>query len=437
MKKYIDKLIDVTLTTLGIFKYYLYYCRSDRFNEEQISRLQSEKLRRLLTHCNRHVPYYTELFRAVGVNVNAKDIVGQFNKIPILTKDVVRENYDRLISFQKTRPLSFTTSGTSGHPLTFYTSKSQWIAEQAIIWRSWKRAGYNFRDKVAILRSYKPDIGEKKIKIDGLRNWRYYSPYHLSENDLEEYFHNMKDWGVKYIRGYPSSIKIFVDFLKKHELSLPGLKGVFTASEKLPKEYRVSIENILGVKVFDHYGQAEITAMYHSCEYGDVMHEDWEYGISEFVRLQNEPTSRLIATNLDNYSMPLIRYDTGDLVVVSVNKCRCNRNGFQLEEIFGRNVDFIYDQNFVKRPIVNLYTQFAKLDLIKSYQIRQSAPGEIQVSLELWDTNQEAEPLISYIKDYFHSYFMCFASIDFNNFKVSREGKRLAFLSSVEDALYD
>ena len=81
------------------------------------------------------------------------------------------ENHaDFCIPGAKKDSLTFFTSGTTGEPLQVYTSKNQWIMEQGIIWRSWKWADYNFRDKIAIFRSYAPKEGEPKLKKDRLKN---------------------------------------------------------------------------------------------------------------------------------------------------------------------------------------------------------------------------------------------------------------------------
>ena len=47
-------------------------------------------LKRLLLHASKHVPYYHRLFKNVGV-VNGETVeLSKFDKIPILTKEILR-----------------------------------------------------------------------------------------------------------------------------------------------------------------------------------------------------------------------------------------------------------------------------------------------------------------------------------------------------------
>ena len=55
--------------------------------------------------------------------------------------------------------------------------------------------------------------------------------------------------------------------------------------------------------------------MFHECEQHEGMHLNWEYGLVELLPTDEKNVYRIIATNLHNFSMPLLRYDTGDLAV--------------------------------------------------------------------------------------------------------------------------
>ena len=283
---------------------------------------------------------------------------------------------------------------------------------------------------MAIIRSYNPTEGEIKIKSNPLKNWRYYSVFHMDEKNLKEYFLDFKKWKPRYLRGYPGSILILANYAKRNKIKLDCLKGIFTASERLDAKTRKKIEDVFGVKVYDHYGQAEITVMYHNCEFSTVMHEDWEYGFSEYLPTKNKEISRLIATNLHNYCMPLLRYDTGDLVKVSKEKCLCGRNSIALQEILGRKMDFIIDKSDSSYSIVNLYTFFADKDAIKQFQICQYKKGELDVKLKFWESieTNRIEKEKNKISEYLSRYN---CDVKFNNdpFHLSIDGKLSPFIN--------
>ncbi len=50
---------------------------------------------------------------------------------------------------------------------------------------------------------------------------------------------------------------------------------------------------------------------------------------------------RILVTNLNNYAMPFIRYDIGDVGVASEKSCSCGRGLPLLDSLEGRSVDVI------------------------------------------------------------------------------------------------
>jgi phenylacetate-CoA ligase len=59
---------------------------------------------------------------------------------------------------------------------------------------------------------------------------------------------------------------------------------------------------------------------------------------------------RIIATNLNNYAMPFIRYDTGDIGIISDKPCSCRRGLPLLNKLSGRKTDFISFRDGRKIP---------------------------------------------------------------------------------------
>jgi phenylacetate-CoA ligase len=423
------RLEDPLFTLLGVVKFHTLLKKTESYNETEIQRYQQKQLSSLLVYCSKHIPFYRRQFVELNIDPYGQDAVAELKKLPILTKEIVRNNYEYFISSKERNSLEFQTSGTSGDPFTVLTSTNQWVVEQGVVWRSWKRAGYRFRDKIAIIRSYNPNPSQPKIKRDTLKNWRYYSVYHMDDASLAQYFKDFKVWKPKYLRGYPGSILLLANYADKNNLKLEGLRGILTASERLEESVRQRIEDIFQTRVYDHYGQAEITAMYHNCEVGKLMHDDWEYGFSEFIpHKKNE--HKLIATNLHNRSMPLLRYDTGDLVCLSDIKCRCGRQSVALKQILGRSMNFIEDSDNVSYPIVNLYTHFADKKTIKQFQICQYVAGKLEVKLKFWDSVSSEEALLEtemislYLKK-----FKCEASFSNEPFLMSEDGKLTSFIS--------
>jgi phenylacetate-CoA ligase len=81
---------------------------------------------------------------------------------------------------------------------------------------------------------------------------------------------------------------------------------------------RSAIESAWSAVSFDHTGMTELGPTGHSCSARDGVH----LIESEFI-FEVTSDGELVATNLGRWGMPLIRYRTGDRVIVSREPCSC------------------------------------------------------------------------------------------------------------------
>ena len=383
-----NRIYDAFLTARGVGEYHFFLKNSQFATPLQIKVKQAEWLECLLVHAHKNIPWYSTKFRQYGVRVTGSDPFFELAKLPLLSKSEVRENHsDFCLPAVAEKSLSFATSGTTGEPLTAYTSKNQWIIEQGIIWRQRKWAGYKFRDRIAIFRSYAPSIGEPKIKVDRLRNWSYFSVFSMGNAALDEYFAYLNHWKPHFLRGYPSALLLVAEHAIRKGWRLPGLKAAFSASEVVPTILREKLREAFGIELFDHYGQAEISCMFHDCERHNGMHLDWEYGYVELLPTEKLGVNKIVATNLHNLSMPLLRYDTGDLVDGNWQACTCGRGSKIVQAIHGRSDNYLFVADGSRISTVNLYTYFSKINDIKRFQIVQEQHGELKIYLSFWDAD--------------------------------------------------
>lgn len=404
----------------------------EKFTKDQIKDYQLQKIKSLLSSAYREVSYYRDLFWKIGFDPQSFEQLSDLKKLPILSKDDVRENYYALISGKRmTNSIKLATSGTTGERLEVYTSPEQWIIEQSAIWRHWHIAGYKFRDKMAIIRSYSPKKNEKFYKFNNFKNWLYISPYHLNEKYFEEIFDLLIKWKPKYIRGYPSSIYLLARYALKKDIKLKSLKGILTASEKLTLNYRKVIEKAFKVRVFDHYGQAEISVMFHEWDdHTGMNHLDY-YGYAELIETDDKSVFKLIATNLHNKVMPLIRYDTGDYIRLDQNIKKDGKSNFlKVSEIIGRSDDLLLNSNGEFIPSVNFYTFFSDIKEIIRFQF---IIDEKDIELKLLiDKEARESDIINYVQNEMSIRFgKKINIISTDKFIQSEEGKFSAFIKKI------
>lgn len=373
------KIKDSLLTICGILYYKFFYKNFIFKTSKEISDYQFKKLKKLLISSNLNVPYYNKLFKKINFNpLTDFKSLNDLKKIPILEQEVVRKNPREFINKKSKNYSSLNTSGTSGQPFTALVDDAHWVVEQAVIWRQWKSFGYKFRDKIALLRSYAPEKNDTLIKVDYLRNFIYYSPYHLSDENCADFYKDMVRREIKFLRGYPSSIKIFTSYCKRNQLKINSLKGVFLASETLLENDKKYIKDYFNVPVINHYGLAECVVMIGNIFSDKHLYNYDDYGYLELIKYGNK--INIIGTNLNNHAMPLIRYNTNDMALIDPNDEDKKIKLKQIKSITGRQNEYIIT-NKEKIPLTNIYTIFSKHQNIAKWQIVQRRINKLDVFL--------------------------------------------------------
>ncbi|OLB91862.1 MAG: hypothetical protein AUI15_22180 [Actinobacteria bacterium 13_2_20CM_2_66_6] len=142
------------------------------------------------------------------------------------------------------------------------------------------------------------------------------------------------------------------------DLSAAGVRTTIHAGEpgaSIPAT-RGAIEAAYSAACFDHTGMTELGPTGHSCTQRDGVH----LIESEFI-FEVAADGELIATNLGRWGMPLIRYRTGDRVVVSREPCSC---GSPFLKVVG-GIRGRVDDMFTVRG-VNLYPSQVE-DIVRRY----------------------------------------------------------------------
>src|SRR6185295_2679320 len=113
-------------------------------------------------------------------------------------------------------------------------------------------------------------------------------------------------------------------------------------------ETRRRIQEAFGAKTFDHVGMTEMGAYGFECEMQSGMHIIEDEFIAELIDpetlapVADGQKGELVLTNLGRVGMPVIRYRTGDLGVISRELCDCGRPWARLiGGVLGRADDMI------------------------------------------------------------------------------------------------
>lgn len=375
--------------------------KSQWFKSPDLADTQINKLKSLITNSYNFVPYYHELFDKLHLKPENIKNLTDLNKIPLLTKELIRKNYKKLTSVKlsATEMIASHTSGSTGKPLHFLLDKESDYREQAFIFRSFTYGDYRLGDLVINLRSYVPKPGEPLWLFEGDRNFLYLSAYNLTAETMFKYVKIINATAAKVLRGYPSALYILADFLLKNNISLPSITTIITSSETLLEKYRSTIETAFRQKVLDWYGANERAITCSQCRINNGYHINDDYGILEITDNTGQNIKHgqgnIVATNLDNFAMPLIRYNINDLAEINKNNCdcACGRGlSIALKKIIGRQDEILIFQGRAIPPI-NFYTLFHEIIGVAQFQLIKVDDQELLAKLVINDQFQKSTAL--------------------------------------------
>lgn len=363
--------------------------KSQWFSEEEFLILQNEKLKRIIKHAYNNVPYYRNLFDLNSINPNDINDVSDLKKIPLLDKSVIRNNIKLFVAknIPRNKLIPHTTGGTTGTPLTIYqTKKSEQYSFAFMETRTKHWSGVKSGDRLATF------LGRLIVPVSNKRPpfWRYnkaynqilFSAYHMNDKNLESYVKEFNYFQPEIVQGYVSLIHTFARYINRNHPDVHSPKAILVSSETLYDWQRKEIEEAFHSRVNNSYGLAEFVAYISECEEGSL-HICPEYGIVEYEKIDgSDDKFEMIATTLFNYSMPLIRYRTGDIVTLyAEGSCPCGRHMPIVKTIEGRMDSMIItpENNYISSAAMSLV--FKETKNIEEAQLIQNQKDKIIVRI--------------------------------------------------------
>lgn len=375
--------------------------KSQWLSAEALENLQNDKLRALIQHASRHVPYYRALFAEHGIVASQIQNVSDLKKIPILSKDTLRSRAEEFVSdnVKKSLLASGWTTGSTGTPINALRSRESIVMESASLWRQRRWAGIEPGERKAAVWGTIWDYVVVPAQLKTPPYWRYnwaenqllLSYYHMSDETLPLYLDKLREFRPASIEGFPSTLLTIARFMKRHDLYLP-VRAVFTSSEALYQAHRMEIEERFQTKIFDHYGQAERVTGAFECAEHRGLHIAPEYGVMEVLREDRNAlpgeTGEVIGTGLNNFAMPLIRYQVGDLATVAPKPCTCGRHMPLISAVEGRLADVIKTPDGRTIPGNGIMGAFHGIGNIRRAQVIQETIERIEILVELQDPSR-------------------------------------------------
>jgi len=323
-----------------VLQRYRFYQKSQFWTKKQIETYQDEKLKKLIQHARKHVPYYRSLFKKIELDIDnfsgRKDLV----HIPFLDKETVRSNKEQLVSdnAEKFGITWDSTSGSTGTPLHFILDNSVQANKIAALLRSYNWAGYRLGKRTFSIQSYY--FPNTDYKFNPFYNILRFDSNRLSRESALRVIDKINKLKPKFFMGFPFDLLMLATFAQDAGIEIYPPQSIVAYGETLSDEKRNLLEKFYKCKVYNFFSMHECGAMISECAHGNLhLIEDFAY--HEII--EEEGLSKLVGTSLYNFSMPLIRYKTNDIVVpeTETTTCKCGRNFRIVKKILGKQCDYI------------------------------------------------------------------------------------------------
>ena len=355
---------------------------SQWWDERQLHQLQHAKLRRLLAHAEKHVPYYRSLLAENRIKAEDIQSLADLRHLPLLDKAKIRASTEALKSDIARNLSRFNTGGSSGEPLIFYIGKERVSHDVAAKWRATRWWGVDIGDKEIVVWGSPIELGAQdrvRAQRDRMLRTKLLPAFAMSEPKLDSFLDDIRAKRPKMLFGYPSALSHIARHADAKGLRMDdlGIRVAFVTSERLYDEQRHQIATTFGCLVANGYGGRDAGFIAHECPEGG-MHITAEDVIVEIVDPQGIPlpagaAGEIVVTHLATRDFPFIRYRTGDIGVLDTNRCSCGRGLPLLKEIQGRSTDFLIAQDGTVMHGLALIYILRDLPQVRAFKIIQES----------------------------------------------------------------
>lgn len=363
--------------TLSFFKEFQ---RTQSMSIAEIEEYQLKKLKKMLYHASKTVPFYQERFKEVGFSIDDLNSIKDLEKIPALTRSDLQNEWERIVSndYNIENLSRGSSSGSTGLPVTYFKDPIAVSAGQAGNLFGWTIGGWKMNDKGLHIWGNPNTVNiewkrlSSRLKAKVFKHHKF-PAYKLTDGQhFEELRLKIEKEKYDYLDGYTNAIYLFADYLRMNDIRLKSpVKYVLTTGENLQDFQRETIENYLA-PVYDSYGCSEINGIAYECKKNRKYLVIEPHVVVEFGDVVDDiGTRELIVTDLDNFAFPLIRYKLNDLAVPAEYTEDCDLPYQQLVSITGRQSDILRFKDGGTLSVPSFFGSMLlkKIQGIKQYQI--------------------------------------------------------------------
>lgn len=315
---------------------------------------------------------------------------------PVVNKNIIRDKQDDFISkkYNKSRLITMTTSGSTGTPFICYQNlaKKQRVNAEVIYYS--RKAGYSVGSNLIFLRAITEESHKSRLH-QWIQNETLLDISNLDDEHIEKLLNSIEKASREgsMILAYASTYDALRDYFRRKGFSAVGnsrIHGVVSSSEMLFDDTREAMTEAFRCPCLSRYSNQENGIIgQDDIENNIFILNEAHYIVETLMMDADGPTregevGRIVITDLYNYAMPMIRYDTGDIGSISY----VERNGIQKKAITnfgGRKVDVVFDCHGKRLSPHSITNRFWSFPEIRQFQFIQESKTQYTVKISVRD----------------------------------------------------
>ncbi|HEY5480808.1 MAG TPA: AMP-binding protein [Verrucomicrobiae bacterium] len=312
--------------------------RAGHWTRSQLQDYQAARLRALVRHASRKVPFYRRRLEAAGLDWRQVRGIEDLRRLPVVQRSELRTaTPDELLAdgADGAELVTHLTSGTTGHPLAV---RRTWVEERLLnafrlqvlfgYGMRWRDLRTSLRLSGSIERSWWARLGLlRQHSLSVYDGWESLKAQILASKP-------------EVLEGYAATTAAVADLMTGDDRKGLGLKFVAAGAEAVTTERRRRITDGFGARVYECYGSVEFNLIAAECRQNGLMHICEGSVLVEVLRdghpVQAGEEGEAVITALHSYAMPLLRISLGDRVRAGPAPCPCGAPFGTLERVEGR-----------------------------------------------------------------------------------------------------
>lgn len=319
-------------------------------SRDELMTLQGKRLVGMVKKVYHSVAYYRKKMQQTGIEPGDIRRIEDLDKLPFTTKeDLIQNSPPDFMAVSQSEIIRYHSSNaTTGTEIIVGCTRNDVEVWAECVARCIYMAGLGRNDTIQIAYNYGLFTGGLGAHYGAEKVGAAVVP--SSTCSIDRLIRIMKELRVTGMMCAPSYLLHIAQMIDNMgEAAHLNLRTAICGTETWSEKMRSNIERMLGIHTHDIYGFGEFAGLGVACdcECHNGLHVQEDYFVPEILQkngnaaVKDGEKGELVFTTMRREGMPLIRYRTGDMTMITHERCQCGRTNARIGRLESKTDDTI------------------------------------------------------------------------------------------------